>query len=169
MGDTAYDSGVFLEAKSFGTGSLLVNSATVSADGTIAEGCVPGSVTFTLPEIRAQNYPIVFNVTGTATPGVDYQPIPTTLVIPAGQSTVTVPITAFEDGIAESAESIIISVQVDPCNFDTVHLFIRDRILAPPMLNDTSVCLANTPITLNATVPTPVPPALTSVSYTHLA
>ncbi len=166
VGDTAYDSGVFLEAKSFGTGSLLVNSATVSADGTIAEGCVPGSVTFTLPEIRAQNYPIVFNVTGTASPGVDYQPIPTTLVIPAGQSTITVPITAFEDGIAESAESIIISVQVDPCNFDTVHLFIRDRILAPPMLNDTSVCLANTPITLNATVPTPVPPAPTFTNQT---
>ncbi|MFN0176339.1 MAG: choice-of-anchor L domain-containing protein [Saprospiraceae bacterium] len=166
VGDSAYDSGVFLEAKSFGTGSLQVSAATVSADGTIAEGCVPGSVTFTLPEIRAQNYPVVFNVVGTATPGVDYQPIPSTLVIPAGQSTITVPIIGFEDGIVESAESIIISVQVDPCNFDTVHLFIRDKILAPPMLNDTSVCLPNTPLTLNATVSTPVPPPPTFTNQT---
>ncbi len=161
VGDDAFDSAVFLEAKSFGTGSLRVNAATVSADGSIAEGCVPGSVTFTLPEIRAQDFPINFNVFGTATPGVDYQPIPATLVIPAGESTITVPITAFEDGILESAESIGISVQVDPCNMDTVFLFIRDRILQAPLLNDTSVCLPNTPIQLNATVPTPVPDAPT--------
>jgi len=161
VGDALFDSGVFLEAKSFGTGSLIASVSTVSADGTIAEGCVPGSVTFTLPEIRAQNYPVVFDVFGTATPGVDYQAIPSNLVIPAGQSTITVPINAFEDGIAEGAESIGISVQVDPCNMDTVFLFIRDRILAAPMLNDTSVCLPNTPIQMNATVPTPVPAAPT--------
>lgn len=159
VGDSAYDSGVFLEAKSFGTGSLRVDATTVSADGTIAEGCVPGSVTFSLPEIRAQDVPVVFNVFGSATPGTDYLPIPSTLVIPAGQTSITVPITAFEDGIAEIPESIGISVQVDPCNRDTVFLFIRDRILMAPMLNDTSVCLPNTPVLLNATVPTPVPPA----------
>lgn len=159
VGDSAYDSGVFLEAKSFGTGSLRVDATTVSADGTIAEGCIPGSVTFSLPEVRAQDVPVVFNVFGSATPGTDYLPIPSTLVIPAGQTTITVPITAFEDGIAEIPESIGISVQVDPCNRDTVFLFIRDRILMAPMLNDTSVCLPNTPVLLNATVPTPVPPA----------
>jgi gliding motility-associated-like protein len=157
VGDSAYDSGVFLEAKSFGTGSLLVNAATVSADGTIAEGCVQGSVTFTLPEIRAQDYSVNFNVFGTATPGVDFQTIPSVLTIPAGQSTITVPITAFEDGIVEMPESIAFSVQVDPCNRDTVFLYIRDKILLPPLLNDTSVCLPNTPVTLNATVQTPVP------------
>jgi len=157
VGDSAFDSGVFLEAKSFGTGSLIADAATVSADGTIAEGCVPGSLTFTLPEIRTQNYPVVFNVFGTATPGVDYQAIPSTLIIPAGQSTITIPINGIEDGIVEGPESIGISVQVDPCNVDTVFLFIRDRILEAPILNDTSVCLPNTPIQLNGTVPTPVP------------
>ena len=166
VGDGSYDSGVFLEAKSFGTGSLLVNATTVSADGTLAEGCVPGSVTFTLPELRAQNFPIVYNVFGTANPGTDYQAIPGNLVIPAGQSTITVPIIAFEDGIAESIESIGISVQVDPCNMDTVFLYIRDKILQAPIINDTSVCLPNTPITLNATVPTPVPAPPTFTNQT---
>jgi gliding motility-associated-like protein len=169
VADGAFDSGVFLEAKSFGTGSLLVNAATVSADGTIAEDCVPGSVTFTLPELRAQNFPIVFNVFGSATPGVDYLPIPGNLVIPAGQSSITVPITAFEDGLAELPESIGISVQVDPCNMDTVILYIRDRILQAPILNDTSVCLPNTPVLLNATVPTPVPAPPTFTNQTDLA
>ncbi len=168
VGDTAYDSGVFLEAKSFGTGSLLVNAATVSADGTLAEGCVPGSVTFTLPEIRGQNFPIVYNVFGSATPGTDYQALPGNLTIPSGQSSITVPITAFEDGLVEAPESIGISVQVDPCNKDTVYLYIRDRILQAPILNDTSVCLPNTPIALNATVPTPVPPAPTFTNLTDL-
>jgi len=157
--DNAYDSGVFLEAKSFGTGSLRVTSATPSADGTLAEGCASGTITFTLPEPRAQNYPINFNVFGTATPGADYLPIPGILTIPAGQTSITIPITAFEDNLAELPEFIGVSVQVDPCNRDTVLLYIRDNILQPPVLNDTSVCLPNTPLTLNGIVPTPVPPA----------
>ncbi|MFN0035885.1 MAG: choice-of-anchor L domain-containing protein [Saprospiraceae bacterium] len=156
--DAGWDSGVFLEAKSFGTASLLVSTATVSADGTLSEGCAQGSVTFTLPQVRAQNFPIVFNVFGTATSGLDYQPVPNNLNIPAGQTTLTVPIIAFEDNMAELPESIAISVQVDACRRDTVYLFIRDQILQAPILNDTSVCLANTPVLLNATVPTPVPP-----------
>lgn len=168
VGDAAYDSGVFLEAKSFGTGSLLVNAATVSADGTIAEGCTQGTVTFTLPELRSSNYTVNFNVFGSATPGTDYQPIPNNLVIPAGQSTISVPVIAFEDGIAELPESVGISVQVDPCNFDTVILHIRDRILEPPMLADTSVCLPNTPVQLNGTVPTPVPAPPTFTNGTDI-
>ncbi|MDX1911580.1 MAG: choice-of-anchor L domain-containing protein [Saprospiraceae bacterium] len=157
VGDSAYDSGVFLEAKSFGTGSLRVDVSTLSADATLSEGCSQGAVTFTLPEIRSQNYTVNFNVFGDATPGADYTAIPGNLVIPAGQSTITVPIVALEDNIAENIETIGISVQVDPCNRDTVYLYIRDKILLPPLLNDTSVCLPNTPITLNAAVPTPTP------------
>lgn len=168
VGDPSFDSGVFLEAKSFGTGSLRANASTVSADGTIAEGCVPGSVTFELPEIRSQDYIVDFNVFGTATPGADYQAIPTILTIPAGQTSITIPITAFEDGIVEQPESIGISVQVDPCKRDTVFLFIRDKILEPPVINDTSACLPNTPIQLNGAVPTQVPPAPTFTNTTDV-
>ncbi|HLP95855.1 MAG TPA: choice-of-anchor L domain-containing protein [Saprospiraceae bacterium] len=169
VGDAAYDSGVFLEAKSFGTGSLQVNAATVSADGTIAEGCTQGTLSFTLPELRSTNYNVNFNVFGSATAGVDYQAIPSTLVIPPGQSTITIPVIAFEDGVAEPTESIGISVQVDPCNRDTVFLYIRDRILEPPMLSDTSVCLPNTPVELSGTVPTPVPAPPTFTNSNDLA
>lgn len=168
VGDPNFDSGVFLEAKSFGTGSLQVNAATLSADGTIAEGCTQGTVSFTLPELRSTNYTVNFNVFGTATPGVDYQSIPSNLVIPAGQSTITIPVIAFEDGLVEAPESIGISVQVDPCNRDTIYLYIRDRILEPPMLADTSVCLPNTPIQLNGTVPTPVPAPPTFTNDTDI-
>ncbi len=166
VGDSAYDSGVFLEAKSFGTGSLQVNAVSVSADGTLAEGCSPGSVTFTLPELHSQNYNVVYNVFGSALPGLDYQAVPNTLSIPAGQSSITVPINAFEDNLPETLESIGVSVQVDPCNRDTVYLYIRDKILQAPNLQDTSVCLPNTPVQLNATVPTPVPPPPTFTNQT---
>ncbi len=157
VGDTAYDSGVFLEAKSFGTGSLQVNAISPSADGTLAEGCTAGAFTFTLPNAHTTNYSVVYNVFGTAVEGQDFQLLPSTLTIPAGQSTITVPVVALEDNIAEGLESIGISVQVDPCKKDTVYLYIRDRILQAPVLADSSVCLPNTPIQLNATVPTPVP------------
>lgn len=157
VGDSAYDSGVFLEAKSFGTGSLQVNALSPSADGTMAEGCSQGTFKFTLPELRSQNYNVNFHVFGSAQDGVDYQPIPSTLTIPAGQTTVSLPIIPVEDGFPETIESIGVSVQVDPCNFDTVYLYIRDNILLPPLLHDTTACLPNTPIQLNATVPTPVP------------
>lgn len=91
---------------------------------------------------------MVYNVFGSATPGADYQAVPNSLTIPAGQSSITVPIIAYEDNMAETPESIGISVQVDPCNKDTVYLYIRDRILQAPILNDTSACLPNTPIEL---------------------
>jgi gliding motility-associated-like protein len=166
VGDSAYDSGVFLEAKSFGTGSLRVAATSTSPDGVMAEGCAEGTITFTLPEIRGQDFPIVYNVFGTANQGVDYPNLPTDLIIPAGQTTITIPVVPFEDGLSEPLESIGISVQVDPCNRDTVYLFIRDKILLPPVMQDQSVCVANSPVQLDATVPTQVPPPPTFTNST---
>ena len=56
--DQVYDSGVFLEAKSFGTGSLRAEVATVSLDGTITEGCATGTITFSLPDAVENDFPI---------------------------------------------------------------------------------------------------------------
>ncbi len=162
--DDRLDSGVFLEAKSFGTSALFANVVTPSSDGVLAEGCTPGEVTFTIPDYRAQNYNVIYNVFGSATPGLDYPAIPNNLFIPAGQLSITVPINALEDNMVEPLESIGIAVQVDPCNWDTIYLYIRDKILQAPILNDTSVCVANTPVQFDATVQTPVsnPPTFTN-------
>ena len=161
VGDSAFDTGVFLEAKSFGAGSLQVEATTVSLDGTLAEGCSPGTLTFNVPYPLADDLIIDYNIIGTATNGTDYQTIPLDLFIPAGDTTIQVPIIAFEDGISEVNESIGIDIQRDPCNRDTFWIYIRDNQLVPTNLPEDTLICAGTPITLDATLPIPLPPAPT--------
>lgn len=169
VGDSAYDSGVFLEARSFGTTSLRVSVNTPSADGSIAEGCLPASVTFTLSNPTTQNFPINYAMFGNATPGVDYQALPANLTIPAGQTQLTVNIPAMEDNQPESNEDVYMRVKTDACHWDTVHFLIRDNKLLPPAIPDTTVCTPGTPILLNATVPVPTPPPPSFSNNTPIA
>lgn len=156
--DEAFDSGVFLEAKSFGTGSLEVETATVSLDGTITEGCSEGVLTFALPFKTETDFVIDYDVLGTAINGTDYTLILEGLTIPAGDSSISVPIEAFEDGIEEGIESIMIDVQRDICNRDTFFFFIRDNdLLAPELREDTTIC-GGSSLAVDATLPIEVPP-----------
>ncbi len=161
VSDALFDSGVFLEAKSFGTTALRVAVNTPSADGSIAEGCLPASVTFSLADPINHPYPINLNILGSATPGIDFQSLPNNLVIPTGQTQITLPIAAIEDGLTEPMEVIAFDVQIDACNRDTVYLHIRDNPILPPLMQDTTLCSIGSPIQLNATVPVPTPPAPT--------
>lgn len=164
VSDGAFDSGVFLEAKSFGTGSLNVETATLSLDGSVAEGCAEGLLTFSLPSRVESDFPIDYSILGTAENGVDYEFIPPDLFIPAGDSLLVIPIIAIEDGLVEGEETLLIDVQKDVCNRDTVSIIIRDNPLVPPQLRpDTMICQGeslNLDGTLN--VPLPVPPAFTN-------
>jgi gliding motility-associated-like protein len=166
VGDGIFDSGVFLEAKSFGTGSVDVEIATLSLNGTISEGCSDASITFELPSPVETDFPLDYTIFGTAENGVDYTAIPLDLTIPAGDSSVTVFLEGFEDGIAEGIETIGIDIQADICNRDTFFLFIADNELIPPELgNDTTICQADT-LQLDGTinVPLPPPPTFTNVN-----
>ncbi len=164
VGDGAFDSGVFLEAKSFGTGSLQVETATVSLDGTITEGCSSGSVTFSMPGPVEADFPLDYNLIGTAINGTDYVEIPSGLFIPEGDSVITLDIVGIVDNIDENLESIGIDIQRDVCNRDTFWIFIRDNEIVPPNLGpDTSMCEGDS-ILLNGTlpIPLPVPPSFTN-------
>lgn len=157
-GDPVYDSGVFLEAKSFGTGALRTALATPSLDGTITEGCASGTLTFLLPSPATDDFPIDYTIFGTATNGVDYQTIPSDLFIPAGQQELVIPIMAFEDGLAEGTEFIAIDVRRDPCNRDTIVVFLRENTIVPPdLLADATLCVGNAPVEINGTLPIQLP------------
>lgn len=158
VGDGIFDTGVFLEAKSFGTGSLDVDIATVSLDGTITEDCSDATITFSLPQPTESDFPIDFNIFGTAENGVDYTLIPTDLIIPAGDSTITIPIHAFNDGITEGLEFIGIDVQRDVCNRDTFYINIRENELIPPVLGPDQLICKQDSILLQGTVNIPLPP-----------
>jgi len=158
-GDNMLDSGVFLEAKSFGTGSLDVSTQIVSLDETLAEGCSSGEIVFAVPNPPDTDYPLDINIIGTATNGVDYEELFNNYVIPAGDSSVSMIITPLEDGIDEPLESIILDVRINPCVRDTFTIFIKDNELtAPALARDTTICLGDT-VGYNATSSTVIPPA----------
>lgn len=117
-GDTAFDSCVFLEADSFVSNAVEIDSdATVETDitlpdATILEDCVEGQFTFTInvDELEPDQDTIFFEISGTAENGVDYAFIDDFFVIDedfAGHFDLD--ITPFEDGLDEEEESIILS------------------------------------------------------------
>ncbi|MFN0014872.1 MAG: choice-of-anchor L domain-containing protein [Saprospiraceae bacterium] len=166
VGDPVYDSGVFLEAKSFGTGALRTSLATPSLDGTITEGCANGSITFRLPLPAENDFPIDYKILGTAINGTDYQTIPPGLFIPAGQQELVIPVVALEDGLPEGTEHIALDVRRDPCNRDTIFIYLRENAIVPPdQLTDATRCISGAPVALNGLLPIQLPaPSVFSIS-----
>ena len=160
VSDGAFDSGVFLEAKSFGTGSVDVQIAGLSVDGGLAEGCRSGEIAFVLPVRTEADLPISYVIEGDAEAGVDYSPLPTTVVIPAGDSIVRFNVEAYEDNIDEGDETIRLIVQVDPCNVDTFDILIKENPLLKPDLGDDLQQCPDEQISLDGSIPIqlPVPP-----------
>jgi len=168
-GDTAFDSAVFLEAKSFGTGAINVETQTVSLDGTLTESCTEGALSFAVASPVEDDLIFDYTIFGTAENGVDYSFLPDDLFIPAGDSVVSVPVTAFDDGILEGIETIGIDIQVDPCNRDTFYFYIRDNDIVPMDLGpDTTVCLTQ-PVQLYGEPPITLPPPPTFSNETDMA
>lgn len=110
-GDDAYDSGVFLEAGSFTSNAVVIGAASVLGPGfdQAVEGCVDG--VFTLRIDTPYSIPVMvgYQISGTATNGVDYAFIPDSILIPAGDTTVDIHITVFADGIVEGVETVILT------------------------------------------------------------
>ena len=139
--DGLYDSGVFVEAKSFSTEG---NSNNVTAEivstipgGTdLFEGC--GSIKYTFFRYGNTTTTQVLNytVTGTATNGTDYNTFGTSVTFAPGVSEVTVMITPVSDGIVEPDETITVTlIDENPCpdpNPPTVTVTIKDYL--PPTL-----------------------------------
>jgi gliding motility-associated-like protein len=133
-GDASLDSGVFLEqggircASTFFTVEPEVNSPTSNF---AVEGCVNGGFTFHRDGDSTSTLTMFYNVGGTATPGADYPPLPGTIVFPPNVATVTVPVSAFADGIPEGNETIFVILSDTVCNIilsDTAILLIADQL-----------------------------------------
>ncbi len=140
--DHIYDSAVFLEANSFTSNAVILNSTTSSSiDTTSVEGCNDAILTFKLPQVQSTVSTIYFNTGGTATNGVDYSQLPNSVVIPAGQDSVNLIIHPLMDTIAEPTEYITFVVYTSSCTSDTIRIYIKDN--TPPisnMPNDTVIC-----------------------------
>ncbi len=160
VGDAGYDSGVFLEAKSFGTGTIRVDRITAASDNNIIEGCTPGSIAFNLPKKAEKDTPLDVKILGSAVNGVDYKLIATNFFIPKGDSSLKVTINAIQDKLFEGTESIGFDVQRDICNRDTFWFNIKDNTLNAVQrktISDSTICQGQQ-INFDATISLAPPP-----------
>ena len=135
-GDEIFDSGIFLEANSLESNTPIDLFHTISANlfnsnNIVAESCVSTTVTLSRDPINsAVALTIPVDISGTATNGLDYSGIPSSVTFPAGVTQVDFTFNAFQDGLIEGQESIIMSFLIlDPCgNVNPLDLtiFIND-------------------------------------------
>ncbi|NVO01748.1 MAG: PKD domain-containing protein, partial [Bacteroidetes bacterium] len=155
VGDQSYDSGVFLEANSFTSNAINVTTAYSSptVDTVSVEGCNDAIVSFTIANPTPTPLVINYTIGGTATNGVDYLNIPTSVTIPAGQDSVAITISPIMDGIAEPTETVTFTFQTSICGgSQTVTILIKNNTpLAVISSNDTSVCNGQANISVIAT------------------
>lgn len=115
-GDSSYDSGVFLEARSFSSNAVNVNIQTASGSveeggGWIVEGCTPADITFERPIAEVDSFlSVPVYITGSAINGVDFIGVPDTVHFVPGDTSLTFTIEALDDLLNEPNDSIVITV-----------------------------------------------------------
>ena len=139
-GDSALDSGVFIEAGSFISGAAIdvVNSSQVGGDADLWEGCENFYVISREDDADTSEEIIIdIMIAGgsTATEGVDFSDFPTEVVIPIGEMTDTIYYSAYNDGLDEGHETIIVAFYTAcPCGnmstavYDTIWLYDAEFI-----------------------------------------
>jgi gliding motility-associated-like protein len=168
-GDNVYDSAVFLESFSFSGFTPFANSPYQDPNTGLPilfEGCSNPNYGFNIVRSgNVMNQDTVFLFYGgSATYGVDYLPLPDTLIFPPGLSDIFVPVNTLADAISEPIELIQIKI---PAGFNCAGS--SDTLLATLMLYDTSPLQSTIPdsvtvcegeiLTLTASASGGVPPS----------
>ncbi len=83
---------------------------TVTAPLAAAEGGASGAFVVSRGWARPQDTAFSFVLTGSATPGTDYQAIPLSGIIPTGQESVTIPVVAVDDSLFEGPEDVALTL-----------------------------------------------------------
>ncbi|MDD4149879.1 MAG: choice-of-anchor L domain-containing protein [Bacteroidales bacterium] len=151
--DPIFDSGVFLKAGSFSSGTMpLVKNYT--ADWVIAnstyEAC-SNQLVFARSDNNniAQALQFEIEISGTAQVGIDYSELPTSIVIPAGQEFISFPYLVYDDGIIEGTETVIIKIYTN-CGCGTE--FIEKTIYINDPIKITGNLSSSEPVCENDTV-----------------
>lgn len=148
VGDGIFDSGIFLEANSLSSKTPVeityaLSNQAFTDPNVMAEGCVDATVTLQREGNLNSALTIPISVTGTATPGLDFSPIPPTVTFAPGQSTINFTFSALADALTEGLETLNIEfLMTDPCgNLTPIILNLGINDLQPVTLNliDTAV------------------------------
>ena len=114
--DPAYASAVFLQRDSFSSNLVVQAQLDLEAGGpegnTMFEDCGDGFIVFRRPESGNPNTELVANLefTGTATSGIDYTLMPSSVTFAPGVMEVSIYIDAYEDGLIEGDETVIMNI-----------------------------------------------------------
>jgi len=141
--DASFDSAVFLKANSFSGGNTAQISVDVPGfDGDeLTEDCTEGYFRFDRTnEDLSEDVVIHFDVSGlsTATAGVDYEALPDSIIIPAGEPYYNLPIFAYHDDLIEGTENILLDMEV-PCSCENPYSVIYLRDADPLVAEDTDI------------------------------
>lgn len=142
--DQAFDSGVFLEAGSISSTNVKVTPQTAYGNSfqNSIEGCVDAQFKFVINPPLPNPYTINYTIAGTATNGVDYTNIGTSVTIPAGDTAGIVNISPVLDGIPEGTETVKLYL-LNPCNnlpYDSAIINIQDSIYADATADRYFIC-----------------------------
>lgn len=155
VGDGLFDSGVFLEAKSLSSNVVTLSNNTSidqQSNNYLVEGCASGSFKVKRPQQEPSPLIVTLLYGGTATNGVDYQPLPQTVTIPAQQMETVVNITPIVDNLPEGIETLKIYALAG-CNAitpsDSIIIQIRDYDTLGIVPDNIVIC-KNATVQLNA-------------------
>ena len=161
VGDGQWDSGIFLEANSLSTITPVEIEHTLSQQvfanpDWMAEGCVTTNVTLTRQANLNQNLTIPIQLSGTATNGIDYSGIPTSINFPPGQTTASFTIQSLTDVLVEGLETLTLTFPItDPCGNITplvLDLWIQDNQPMQVTLTSSPITCPGDPVTINSQI-----------------
>jgi len=161
-GDGVYDSGIFIEAKSFKGPSLRMVTQTDSTGNTLDTALIEGCTTTGLEFIRTGNWDDTIAVplyyAGTADNGIDYVQLPDTIFIMPDSGSYILDIQSIFDNNFEGTETILIysdSVFTDCSVFppDTLVFTITDQPdLVVTGLSDTTLGCPGDAVDFNVSI-----------------
>jgi hypothetical protein len=100
------------------TVTVLVDRPVVTLEATDDDAAEAGldEGTFTITRTGSVDQPLtaLFETAGSAAEGDDYQPVGTSLTIPAGAAAATLTITPIDDSALEGAESVVVTLSASP-------------------------------------------------------
>ncbi len=153
-GDYAYDSGVFLEAKSFSSGitisylaasvdSGIQDSIAYTSSVVVNEGCGQGKLTFVRPGIIDSAEVVYLSIGGDALSGIDYASIIDSLYFAPGQDSLSFDFSSFSDNITEGTEFLTVKAIEILCGDSVVTNFtleIKDIEMLVANASDYNIC-----------------------------
>lgn len=171
--DGILDTGVFLDGGSFQAIPVDLSLETnigEYGDSVIVEGCgVTADFVFTRPSCQSSDSLWVeVGIGGTATNGADYASLPDSVLFLPDSTSVSIPFTAFQDGVFEGYESVILTVTNVLPSGDTIvttgSVWLLDAPNVQAIAHDTTIVCRQDSVPIYASGMDGIPPYVFSWS-----